>query len=99
MIVEMLALYEAIVGFGVVAGVLFLLYSDNFVVIHRRFLGIIALGSGLTGVSQVAFLIYWPAGIQLAHLLFILFLTISLYSLIAGYPTEKQGWVNAVLSE
>lgn len=99
MIVEMLALYEAIVEFGVVAGILFLLYSGNFVVIHRRFLGIIALGSGLTGVSQILFLIYWPVGIQLAHLIFILFLTRGLYSLITGYPTEKEGWFKAVFSE
>lgn len=91
MIVEMLAVYEGLVGVGVVVGILFLLYSGDFVVIHRRFLEILALGSGITAISQVVFLVYWPTGIQFAHLVFILFLTIGLYSFITGYSTHDEG--------
>lgn len=91
MIVETMALYEGVVGVGVVVGILFLLYSGDFVVIHRRFLGIIALGSGITAISQVVFLVYWPTGIQFAHLLFILIVTIGLYSFITGYSTHDDG--------
>lgn len=98
MIVEMLALYEGLVGIGVVAGILFLLYSEDFVVIHRRFLGIIALGSGFAGISQILFLIYWPTGIQFAHLVFILSITAGLYSLITGYPTQNEEWFRALFS-
>ncbi|MFC4987353.1 hypothetical protein [Saliphagus infecundisoli] len=92
MIIGLIELYEVVIGMGVVAGVAFLLYSGDFVVVHRRFMGLIALGTGITVVSKVIFLMYWPAGIQLTHLVFMLFLTASLYSLIVGYPTEKEQW-------
>lgn len=99
MIVDVFSLYVALSGIGAVAGILFLLYSGDFVVIHRRFLEIIALGSGITGISQMVFLIYWPTGVQVAHLVFILFVTAGLYSLVTGYPTQNEQWFKTLFSQ
>ncbi|UHQ99235.1 hypothetical protein HYG81_25680 (plasmid) [Natrinema zhouii] len=96
MIIGLIELYEVVIGVGVVMGITFLLYSGDFVVIHRQFLRLIALGSGITVISKITFLVYWPAGIQITHLLFMLFLTAGLYSLVVGYPTEKEQWFRAL---
>jgi len=42
MILGLIELYKGILGVGVIAGIAFLLYSNDFVVIHRRFLGLVA---------------------------------------------------------
>lgn len=96
MIIRLVELYEIVVGIGAVAGITFLLYSGDFVVVHRRFLELIALGTGITVASKMIFLVYWPAGIQITHLVFMLFLTTGLYSLVMGYPTEKEQWFRAL---
>ncbi|MDS0243971.1 MULTISPECIES: hypothetical protein [unclassified Haloferax] len=84
MIVDMFELYEGLVGLGILAGIAFVLHSDRFLVIHRGFLLIIAAGTGLSITAQLAFLFYWPSGLQVAHLLFILSIAAGLYSLIAA---------------
>lgn len=97
MIIELLELYEGVVGVGVIVGIAFLLYSGGFVVIHRRFLGLVAIGTGITTISRLIFSFYWPAGIHwstvilFAHLVFILFIVAGLYSLITEYPAQDEG--------
>jgi hypothetical protein len=89
MIVEAFELYEMIVGLGIFAGTTFVLYSDRFLVVHRGFLQLIALGAGGSLLLQGAFLVYWPTGIQVAHLVFILSLVAGLYSLLATPRTSS----------
>ena len=84
MIVDMFELYEGLVGLGILAGIAFILHSDRFLVVHRGFLLLIAAGTVLTITAQVAFLFYWPSGLQLAHFLFIFSLAAGLYSLVAA---------------
>lgn len=98
MIVDAMVLYEGVIGIGVVSAILFLLYSDDFVVIHRRFLTIIGVGVGATVLSQFVFLLYWPAGVSISHLVFILSVVISLYSLLGGYPTHSESWFRTLFS-
>ena len=101
MILEFLELYKGVLGVGVIAGIAFLLYSGNFVVIHRQFLGLVAIGTGIATVSQLFFLVYWPTGIHwsaailFAHLAFILFIVAGLYSLMTGYPMQDEGRLSA----
>jgi hypothetical protein len=83
MIVETFELYEGLIGLGILAGIAFILHSDRFLVVHRGFLLLIAVGTGLSITAQMAFLFYWPSGLQVAHLLFIVSLAAGLYSLIA----------------
>jgi hypothetical protein len=83
MIVETFELYEGLVGLGILAGIALILHSDRFLVVHRGFLVLIALGTGLSIMAKVAFLFYWPSGLQMAHLLFIGSLVAGLYSLLA----------------
>lgn len=97
MLVLLLEIYEGVLGVGVIAGIAFLLYSGNFVVIHRQFLGLIAIGTGITVVSQLVLSFYWPEGIHwsaailFAHFMFILFIVAGLYSLFTEYPTQDKG--------
>jgi hypothetical protein len=96
MSLALLDVFEGIVGVGVIVGIAFLLYSGDFVVIHRRFLGLIAIGSGITTATRLVFMYYSPAGIHwsvailFAHLLFILFIVAGLYSLISMYPSREN---------
>lgn len=98
MIVDAMVLYEGVIGIGVAGGILFLLYSDDFVVIHRRFLAIIGVGAGATVLSQFVFLLYWPAGVSISHLIFILSVVGGLYSLLRGYPTHSEPWFRTLFS-
>lgn len=82
MIVEVFELYEVFVGMVVLAGITFILYSDRFLVVYPRFLIQIAIGTGLAITTQVVFLFYWPAGLQLAHLLFASFIAAAVFSLV-----------------
>jgi hypothetical protein len=97
MILELLELYEGILGVGVIAGIAFLLYSGDFVVIHRRFLWLVAIGTGITTISRLVFLSYWSTGIHwstailFAHLVFILFIVAGFYSLVTEYPVQDAG--------
>lgn len=84
MIVGVFELYEGLVGLGILAGIAFVLHSDRFLVVHREFLLLIAAGTGLSIVAKVAFLFYWPSGLQMTHLLFILSVAAGLYSLVAA---------------
>lgn len=84
MIVETFKLYEGLVGFGILAGIIFILYSDRFLVVHRGFLLTIAAGAGLSIMAQMALLFYWPSRLELAHFLFILSVAAGLYSLVAA---------------
>lgn len=84
MIVEMFELYEGLIGLGILAGIAFLLHSDRILVVHRGFLLLIAAGTGLSIVAKVAFLFYWPGGLQVTHLLFILSVAAGSYSLVAA---------------
>lgn len=84
MIVETFELYEGLIGLGILAGIAFILYSDRFLVVHRGFLLLIAAGTGLSITAQIVFLFYWPSGLQVAHLLFILSIAAGLYSLVAA---------------
>jgi hypothetical protein len=96
MILGLIELYKGILGVGVIAGIAFLLYSNDFVVIHRRFLGLVAIGTGTTIVSRLLFIVYWPKGshwstaILFAHLVFILFIVAGLYSLVTDYPVQNE---------
>ncbi|WP_254546971.1 hypothetical protein [Halomarina pelagica] len=98
MIVEAFALYEAMLGIVATAGTLYLLYSGDFVVVHRRFLEIVAAGTGVAVLGQLAFLLYWPPGVQFAHLVLLLSLTLALYSLVTGYPTREKPWFATLFS-
>ena len=82
MIVEVFELYEVFVGMIVLAGIAFIFHSDRFLVVHPKFLIQIAVGTGLAITAQVVFLFYWPAGLQLAHLLFVSFMAAAVFSLI-----------------
>ena len=98
----LLEVYEGVLGVGVIMGIAFLLYSGDFVVIHRRFLGLVAIGTGITTVSRLIFVFYWPPSIHwsvailFAHLVFILFIVAGLYSLVTGYPTQDEGRLGAL---
>lgn len=83
MIVETFELYEGLIGLAILAGIAFILHSDRFLVVHRGFLLLIAAGTGLSITAQIAFLFYWPSGLQVAHLVFILSIAAGLYSLVA----------------
>lgn len=98
MIVDAMVLYEGVIDVGVVSGILFLLYSGDFVVVHRRFLAILGVGAGATALGQFVFLLYWPAGVSISHLVFILFVVIGLASLLRGYPTHSKSWFGTLFS-
>ena len=102
MIMDLLELYEGVLGVGVILGIAFLLYSGDFVVIHRRFFELVAIGTGITTVSQLIFLVYWPTDIHwstailFAHFVFMLFIVAGLYSLVTEYPTQDEGRLSAL---
>ena len=83
MIVDIIKLYEVFISASIFIGAVFLLYSDRFLVVHRQFLVLIALGSGLSILVQAILFFYWPDGLQIAHLIFILLISVGLYSLIS----------------
>lgn len=83
MTVGVFELYEGVVSIGILAEIAFVLYSDRFLVVHQEFLLLIAVGIGLSITAHVVFLVYWPNGLHVADLLFLLALALGLYSLVA----------------
>lgn len=96
MILQLLAIYKSILGIGVISGIAFLLYSSSFVVIHRHFLGLVAMGMVITTIIHLIFLLsppmgsHWSTVILFAHLVLILCVAAGLYSLITEYPLMKK---------
>lgn len=92
MIVGPAEVYEVFVSFGVAIGIGYLLYSGDFVTIHRTFLFRIAVGAGLSGLLRVGFLLVRPSVVSLAQIPLIIFILIGFLSLVRGHPTHKEKW-------
>lgn len=82
------------VSTGLVAGalLLYLLYTDLFVVGYPRFFRIIALGMLVFAGSGILIGLYAPAGIHGVHALTALFVSLGLYELLRGEFASDDGF-------
>lgn len=99
MIIEIFKLYEVVIGIGVTIAIIYLLYSEDFIIVHKGFLIFLAIGSSVSSVSKLIILFYWPEAIHFSHFLFLLFISAGLYSLIDGYPFKERPRLSTLLSQ
>lgn len=96
MIVGLLQLYDLAVTLSVAIGIGYILYSGDFVVIHREFLFRFGIGAGLSGVLQVGFFLVQPSAVLFAHIPFVLFVLAGVLSLIRGSAICEEPWFKAL---
>lgn len=79
----LLEFYEQMLIVSILAGITYLFHSDDFFLVHRPFLQFIAVGAGLTIAVEFVLFFFWTTYLEPAHVLFILFIAVALYSLVA----------------
>jgi hypothetical protein len=95
-IVGLLELYESVVSLSIAISIGYILYSGDFVVIHRAFLFRFGIGAGLSGLLQAGLLLLRPSAVELAHVPPVFFLLAGLVSIIRGYPVHEESWFDAL---
>lgn len=96
MIVGLLEFYEIAATLSIAIYIGYILYSGDFIVIHRAFLFRFGMGAGLSGLLQAALLFVRPSAALFAHVLFVLFVLAGVVSLIRGHPTHEESWFNTL---
>ena len=92
MIGGLLQLYEIGVSLSAAIGIGHILYSGDFVVIHRAFLFRLGIGAGLSGLLQAGFLLVRPSAVLFAHILLALFILAGVVSLVRESHARKESW-------